>query len=138
MRQLHALSMATLFVLLLAACGGDDDGGSVSADASTPADATAANHLGQRCSAELPCPSSPPHQCVYLTSGNPDQGYCSPMCIEDTDCSDGYTGPATGQLSCFVPGMPNVCTIVCDTVADCPGDLACVSPGGPVNVCTTD
>lgn len=128
---------AALAALLLLACGGDDDGGTGSADASATADAAAdaANHLGETCSATDLCPAD--HQCIYLSVGNPDLGYCSPICAGDQDCSEGYTGPATGTLTCFVPDHPDACTIVCETGEDCPGELVCVETGGPVSVCTT-
>jgi hypothetical protein len=125
-------------VLLLAACGGgDDDGGEASAaDAATAVDASASdNHLGETCSDGDPCPGD--HQCIFLSVGNPDLGYCSPICADDGDCGDGYTGPATGTLTCFVPDHPDACTIGCDDTADCPGDLTCVETGGPFSVCTT-
>jgi len=133
--------MRALAVLMLVAalgCGGDDDGGGGGADGGGGgADAAAAgNHLGETCSDADPCPGD--HQCVFLSVGNPDLGYCSPICASDQDCSDGYTGPAGGMLSCFVPDTPDACTIVCESVADCPGELACVETGGPVSVCTTE
>jgi len=133
----RALAIAAL---LLFACGGDDDGGgdgSGSVDAAPAIDGSAAaNHLGETCSDADPCPAD--HQCIYLTVGNPDLGYCSPMCAGDQDCRDGYTGPATGTLSCFVPDHPDACTIACETSDDCPGDLVCVETGGPFSVCTTE
>ena len=132
--------LALLAVLLLA-CGGDDDsggeGGGADAAGGGAIDAAAGeNHLGETCSDSDPCPGD--HQCVYLAIGNPDLGYCSPICATSTDCSDGYTGPATGTLTCFVPDQPDACSIGCETVDDCPGDLACVSTGGPMSFCTTE
>jgi hypothetical protein len=132
------LRLLPLAVLLLAACGGgDDDGGeSSAADAAGAVDAAASdNHLGETCSDADMCPDG--HHCIYLSVGNPDLGYCSPICATDDDCRDGYTGPATGTLTCFVPDQPDACTIACDDSADCPGDLACVETGGPFSVCTT-
>ena len=135
----RALAVAAL---LFCACGGDDDGGGDAADVSfvdgsTAADASAAaNHLGETCSDADPCPAD--HQCIYLSVGNPDLGYCSPICAGDQDCRDGYTGPATGTLTCFVPDHPDACTIACETTDDCPGELACVATGGPFSVCTTE
>ncbi len=134
----RALAVAAL---LLCACGGDDDGGGdvedVSfIDAAPGPDASASNHLGETCSDADPCPAD--HQCIYLGVGNPDLGYCSPICAGDQDCRDGYTGPATGTLTCFVPDHPDACTIGCETGDDCPGDLVCVETGGPFSVCTTE
>lgn len=128
--------------LALAACGGDDDGGGEGgggADGGGGAVDGAAevgNHLGETCSEADPCPAD--HHCIYLSIGNPDLGYCSPICAGDQDCSEGYTGPATGTLTCFVPDQPDACTIGCETGEDCPGELVCVETGGPVSVCTTE
>jgi hypothetical protein len=132
-------ALALCVVVLLAGCGGDDDGGDTSApDAAGSVDAASgsSNHLGETCSDADPCPAD--HQCIYLSVGNPDLGYCSPICASNEDCSDGYTGPATGTLTCFVPDQPDACTIGCDDAADCPGELACVETGGPFSVCTTE
>ncbi len=140
MRRL--LLLLALFAFAAPACGGDDDGGGGEggdADAGGGGAVDAAggeNHLGETCSDADPCPDD--HQCVFLQVGNPDLGYCSPICASDADCGDGYTGPATGMLTCFVPDQPDACTIVCQDGADCPGELACVATGGPVSVCTTE
>ncbi len=111
-------------------------GGGVDAAAGS-ADAQSGNALGQTCTTSADCPSTPAHQCVFLQSGNPNLGYCSPMCSVNSDCMGGYTGPATGTPTCFVPDQPNVCSILCTAEGDCPGDLTCVITGGPVNVCAT-
>lgn len=132
----RALSVLA-FALVAFACGGDDDGGDGS-DAPSFDAAGSANHLGEPCSETMACPTTPLHQCVFLNAGNPNLGYCSPVCATDTDCTDGYTGPATGDVSCFVPDQPDACTIVCEAQADCPPDLVCVPTGGPVSVCTTE
>jgi hypothetical protein len=125
--------LIALPLALLLACGGD--GG----DAPAPdAAAGPSNRLGDTCSDDDPCPSDPPHQCVFLSVGNPDLGYCSPVCATNDDCREGYTGPPSGELSCFVPDQPDACTIVCEMPADCPGQLSCVATGGPVSVCTTE
>ena len=133
------LALIALCALLLG-CGGDDDGGGggggVDGGGGGFDAAAGENHLGETCSEADPCPGD--HQCVFLSVGNPDLGYCSPICASDQDCRDGYTGPAGGMLSCFVPDTPDACTIVCESVADCPGELACVETGGPVSVCTTE
>jgi hypothetical protein len=129
-----------LALFLLFACGGDDDGGGGGgADAAGGGgiDAAAAeNHLGETCSDADPCPAD--HNCVYLGIGNPDLGYCSPICASSADCLDGYSGPATGTVTCFVPDQPDACSIACETGDDCPGDLACVTTGGPMSFCTTE
>jgi hypothetical protein len=131
----RAWAWALLAAVLLVACGGDDDGG---ADSGVAPDAPSgsANSLGETCTDADPCPAE--HQCVYLQVGNPDLGYCSPICATDEDCREGYTGPASGMLTCFVPDLPNACSIGCEDVADCPGELACVSTGGPMSFCTTE
>jgi hypothetical protein len=126
--------LVALPLALLLGCGGDD-----SSDAAAPdAAAGSSNRLGDTCSDADRCPSDPPHQCVFLSVGNPDLGYCSPVCGTDDDCRLGYTGPASGALSCFVPDKPDACTIVCEATEDCPGQLSCVATGGPVSVCTTE
>ena len=128
-----------LMVSLLLACGGDDDGdGGGDGPAQPDAGGGTVNQLGTTCSDDDPCLTDPPHQCVFLSVGNPDLGYCSPVCATNADCTDGYTGPSTGELTCFVPGQEDACTITCDTAADCPGELACVATGGPVSVCATE
>ena len=132
---MRARYRALLAAVLLVACGGDDDGGADSGGAPDAA-AGSQNSLGETCSDSDPCPGE--HQCVYLEVGNPDLGYCSPTCATDEDCGEGYTGPATGTLSCFVPDQPNACSIGCQDTADCPGELACVSTGGPMSFCTTE
>jgi hypothetical protein len=136
---MRAAVLATSLVALVA-CGvgdaGGPGGGGADAGASA-ADASSGNALGQTCTDTAGCPTSPAHQCVFLTSGNPSLGYCSPVCSTDADCQTGYTGPSTGGLTCFVPNVPQACTITCSTTADCPGDLECKVTGGPVNVCAT-
>lgn len=137
-RQATLVPLILFLMLAAAGCGGDDDGGDGggSSDAASADGQAADNQLGRTCSTSDPCPTS--HQCVYLSSGNPDLGYCSPQCTTEQDCLDGYDGPSTGTVTCFVPNQPNLCSIACDTVADCPGELACVETGGPVKVCTTE
>lgn len=113
----------------------DAPDGAASADA--PGGSTD-NALGQTCDNESQCPSDPPHQCVFLQSGDPNLGYCSPLCQTDPDCTEGYTGP--GEPTCFVPDVPEACTIQCDPTqgdAACPEGLICHEPGGPVSFCTT-
>lgn len=126
---------AVLSLIMFVGC--DVDNTSPSADAALPAADAAGptNALGTECADTAACPDD--HNCVKLTSGNPDVGYCSPVCSDETDCADGYTGPSTGILSCFVPNVPNSCSIQCNTTADCPLTLECVDNGGPFKFCTT-
>lgn len=72
---------------------------------------------------------------MFLNSGNPDIGYCSPVCSDDIDCTTGYEGP--GDPTCFTPADPNACSIVCNMSVDCPTGLECIITGGPVNICAT-
>lgn len=129
----------------LLACGDDPvqrpPDASPGADAATDvADAmpVGSNALGQACDEARPCPTERPHVCVFLSSGNPEVGYCSPVCEVDADCVAGYEGPQTGDVRCFVPDQPNVCSIGCEVEADCPEDLSCVETGGPVRACATE
>jgi hypothetical protein len=98
---------------------------------------TSVNALGVQCTPSgNECPSNPPHRCVILRTGNPNAGYCSPVCATAQDCSRNYTGP--GMLFCEVPGQPGACAILCATAADCPTGLSCIGPmGSPNKVCTT-
>ncbi len=130
------LSIAAVWLLAVGCGAGTTNPPGGGADAGA-ADAGSSNALGQTCTTAADCPSSPAHQCIFLQSGNPDLGYCSPMCSVDSDCMGGYTGPSTGTPTCFVPNQPNVCAILCTAEGDCPGDLTCVITGGPVNVCAT-
>ncbi len=128
---------AIVSVLCLVGC---DTGSTVtpSADASLPqvdAMVASSNSLGVECMTTANCPTD--HNCVKLSSGNPDVGYCSPTCTIDTDCGIDYTGPSTGTLACFVPNFPNSCSIQCNSTADCPGTLQCLGNGGPLMFCTT-
>lgn len=132
-----ALLLCTAGVaLFLAACGGDD--GDNGPDAAPQADAPLqqlVNALGQVCDESTPCPDSPAHSCVYLNIGSEVQGYCSPVCADNLDCSEGYDGPATGELTCFTPNDPQACSIGCEVAADCPEDLECLPTGGPMSFC---
>ena len=122
--------------MAFAACSVGDDSNDQNGTPGTPDAATQAqNVLGQVCSTANPCPTNPAHQCVILSVGSQNQGYCSPACVSATECTDGYSGPTSGEINCFVPNQPNACSIVCTTVNDCPGDLACVSTGGPLSFC---
>jgi len=132
--------LAIAAVALAAACTtttdpspGDRDANGAGADAAPPA---AANLLGQSCETAAQCPSSIEHECVLVEGlGNQQRGYCSPLCIEAPDCTDGYDGP--GNVVCMTERVPAVCMITCDTNADCPDELECTPTGGPVSVCVT-
>jgi hypothetical protein len=96
----------------------------------TPGGGTGQNALGQLCTMAGGCPAN--HQCVFTASGNPTQGYCSPLCTESgNECRDGYTGPQTGTLNCFVPNTPQACSIQCQADTDCPVTMACKIPSNP-------
>ena len=149
---MRALALA-LLVLLAIGCesGGlevetdtTDTGDEASSDTGEPADDTpgddlgdAVNALGEECMSEEDCPTNPGHLCVFLNSGNPNVGYCSPVCASDLECAAGYEGPATSEVACFLPSGEPGCSLLCDADADCPGNLTCFITGGPVNVCTT-
>lgn len=124
-----ALVAMVVSAMLAAGCG-DDGGDSPAADAAATVDAsTATNALGVRCGPSLdPCPTG--HTCVVqgVPGGDTMQGYCSPTCNTDPDCTTGYGGP--GRATCF---SNNECTIVCTDA--CPTDLSCLATGGPTSVC---
>lgn len=112
------------------ACG-DDGGGGSAADARPGADGpTSTSVLGTLCTPGVDdCPSG---ECVILESGSDTTGYCSPVCTNDGQCTDGYTGP--GTPTCFVPDQPNRCTISCTDA--CPTGLECFVPmGAPMGFC---
>lgn len=136
-RWLSAALLVSCFAWL--ACDAGTTNPRPAADAANAADATAQalNGLGTECTTVADCPTMPEHNCVILTLGNPNLGYCSPACTVDQDCINGYTGPSTGTLSCFVPNQPNSCSIGCAATADCPGNLECKITGGPFNFCAT-
>lgn len=122
-------ALAVLLGLSVAGCGGGED--------PTP-DAPPAgpvNALGAACTSAAECPSDPAHTCVFLTVGDPNLGYCSPVCAGNEDCTNGYLGPVTGVISCFTPNDPAACSIECTGPADCPDPLECVATGGPFSFC---
>ena len=111
------------------ACG-DDDGGNGGGGGSA-VDAAPGSALGVRCGPGLSdCPDD--HTCVVrnLPDGSDSQGYCSPACTDDIDCTAGYTGP--GDPVCF---SANECVIVCTDAQLCPTGLTCLATGGPTDVC---
>lgn len=131
------IAIALLSCLIAFGCGDDGEGGSPDSGADVDAASGGENALGRACDDRRPCPSDPPHQCVYLQAGNPDVGYCSPLCETDADCLEGYPGELGGTAHCLVPGVPNACSVTCESAADCPGDTTCVSPGGPAMLCAS-
>jgi hypothetical protein len=144
------LVLSSMFVLALAACGGDD-GDVVAIDARTPdgssstidaPPSTGNNVLGTVCSMAAPCPEG--NTCVTLMGvGSATMGYCSPMCTQaGTECVTGYTGPAGGRPQCALSmaagAPPTLCAIVCAAAGDCPSGLACTpvpNQPQPVSVC---
>ncbi|MEM6925792.1 MAG: hypothetical protein AAF602_02590 [Myxococcota bacterium] len=81
-------------------------------------------------------PDCPDGQSCYsppLPDGSQTQGYCTPACSVDEDCTDGFSGP--GDPSCF---NPPACLISCDSAfmdGTCPEGLTCLPTGGPTNAC---
>ncbi|MEM1023000.1 MAG: hypothetical protein AAGD10_10045 [Myxococcota bacterium] len=92
------------------------------------------NALGQLCGDGLPeCPAD--HTCATppLVGASATQGYCTPICAGNPDCTDGYDGP--GRPSCFT--APE-CVISCDNpmaAGECPDGLTCLPTGGPTSAC---
>lgn len=114
-------ALVALSLAVATGCGGDDgmtgDGG---------------NALGVRCGPDQPdCPAD--HTCVVqpVPDGSGMQGYCSPVCVDDVDCTEGYAGP--GDPVCF---SNDECTIVCSDM--CPEGLTCLPTGGPTDVCAVE
>jgi hypothetical protein len=144
-------AILVLFVLAIAACGGDSkknpDAKPPTPDANTtpdasPPDAMTANALGTLCdnnNQTMPCPAG--NQCVVVTGvGSQTQGYCSPVCNGmDTICSTGYTGPAGGMERCALGAQgqpPDACVIICTAPAQCPTGTACTAvTGQTVKIC---
>jgi hypothetical protein len=127
LQPVECMRLVLALVLAIVGCGADRDDSS-----------GAGNALGKQCTTATDCPSAPPHECVFLESGNPTLGYCSPMCTVDDDCRAGYAGPASGSPYCLVPNQSGTCSISCTQTADCPAELECVVvEGRPFNFCTT-
>lgn len=141
----RTISFALFLAVGSLGCGDDDgtaDTGTAdtgTADTGTSADAagdaSAGNALGTPCDTANPtCPAG--HTCAVfpLMGGSMTLGYCTPMCMDNSDCSDGYTGP--GTASCFAMGQ---CAITCmmpnGTDGVCPTGLTCLPTGGPTNAC---
>jgi hypothetical protein len=152
MRTLCILAF-TLSALSFAACGGGgDDDVTVQPDANTTTHPDAAlvpdatqqgvNDLGTPCDPNTPTDCAATSTCVVIGGlGSQTMGYCSPMCTQaGTECADGYTGPATGQVQCAIteqdPNTPVLCAIICTTGTDCPNGLACTDTGQGVSICT--
>lgn len=155
MRTLCILA-CTLTALTLAACGGGTTGDDVTvqpdANTTTHPDAAvvpdsmpqAVNDLGTPCDPNTPTDCAATSTCVIIGGvGSQTMGWCSPACTQaGTECSDGYTGPATGQEVCAITNGgadPVLCAIVCQTGTDCPNGLLCTAVPGqnpPVSICT--
>ncbi len=145
MKLRNTLLFPVLALSLTAACGDEDPSPTPDAASAVTADAAAGtadaatggpdampsgdNALGVRCGPGNPeCPAD--HTCVIqgIPGGSQMQGYCSPICNDNADCTDGYDGPGTAL--CFVA---NECSISCTDA--CPEGLECLSTGGPTFVC---
>lgn len=122
--------------VFLSACNGDPEETDTDAPATadTDTDTPQPNDWGSLCSTAQPgCPTD--QECAFppLPDGSITEGYCSPVCQVDADCTEGYFGP--GSASC-VPAP--TCLISCSTAyADgaCPEGLTCLPTGGPTNAC---
>jgi hypothetical protein len=127
-------TLSLVFLLAILGCGSGDDAPPDNDDPDAMV-AGPVNGLGMTCTVAAECPSDPVHDCVFLASGNPNLGYCSPVCATDPDCTTGFSGP--GTATCFVPGQANLCSVTCATDL-CPGDLICADlGGGGVKICVT-
>lgn len=126
-------------LLFGAGCGGDqsdtDPKTTPTAETGeTTPKVTGENEWAQLCGDGLAkCPAD--HHCFMapVPAGSSTQGYCSPDCSVDTDCTDGFVGPGTAL--CFSP--PD-CLIDClQAYGDdqCPKGLTCLPTGGPTNAC---
>lgn len=136
--MLKTIFISVPMLLLTVACSGDDDDPTptetaVTAETGTPAP-TGDNAWGAPCGDGLPdCPADQTCYSPPLPMGSTTQGYCTPVCAVDADCTEAFFGP--GSASCFV--APN-CLISCDrafTDNTCPEGLTCIPTGGPTNAC---
>lgn len=138
-------NLALVLCLSTGGCSDDDDDSEVG-DAAATIDAGiedsgtmdaatgGINALGQLCGEGRPdCPAD--HTCAQpgLVGASTNQGYCTPTCESDSDCTDEYDGP--GSPSCF---LPPECAISCSTPmteGECPEGLTCLPTGGPTSAC---
>ena len=127
------------FLFLITACSGEDDPiepttTTATAETGKPAPVTGDNEWAQLCGSDLPdCPADQNCFMAPVPDGSTTQGYCSPSCQVDADCTDGFVGPGTAL--CFNP--PN-CLIDCLMAYgdnQCPEGLTCLPTGGPTNAC---
>jgi len=124
--------------VLLLACGGDDPPVETTPTAETgttaPPPVTGDNEWADRCGDGLPdCPEGQSCFVPPLPDGSTTEGYCSPTCAVDSDCTDGFFGPGTAL--CFNPPS---CLIDCERAyvdGTCPEGLTCLPTGGPTNAC---
>lgn len=124
--------------LFLVGCAGEDTDSDLptdtDADTDTPTEPLPENDWAAVCGTGHPdCPAD--QECVFppLPDGSTTEGYCSPVCSADSQCTDGFEGP--GRAACFIPPA---CLISCDQAyADgtCPVGLTCLPTGGPTNAC---
>lgn len=139
-----------VLVCSLAACGGDDGGGSGGTVDAAPAidaapDAPAAKQIGTACTqsaTDLAGDCGAGMACIATEGGS--GAWCTKMCTAgagDT-CAAGYTGP--GLAGCYLQlTLPNnggtftACGVICSTVdpaqcttcnSTCPGALSCSQP----------
>lgn len=126
-------------LFLVAGCaGGDSDSDPPTAtdttDTDTDTDPGPESDWATPCGGGLgDCPAGQECFSPPLPNGSTTQGYCTPSCSVEADCTDGYFGP--GEASCFTP--PN-CLISCSQAyqdGTCPEGLTCIPTGGPTNAC---
>ncbi|MEO0601486.1 MAG: hypothetical protein AAF211_08625 [Myxococcota bacterium] len=136
--MLKVIFISVPMLLSLAACG-TDDGDSPVETAETAETGEAPIEFGPNdwstpCGGDLgDCPDGQSCYSPPLPDGSTTQGYCTPTCSVDADCTDGFSGP--GDASCFVAPA---CLISCErayTDGTCPEGLTCLPTGGPTNAC---
>ncbi|MEN0067365.1 MAG: hypothetical protein AAGA48_34865 [Myxococcota bacterium] len=139
--MLKAIFISVPLFLLVTGCSGDEDTPLETAETAETADPgttmpapTGDNEWAAPCGDGLPdCPADQTCYMPPLPDGSTTQGYCSPSCSEDAECTDGFFGP--GTATCFVPPF---CLISCDQAFGedlCPEGLTCLPTGGPTNAC---
>lgn len=131
-KNIFAALAACTLLFALPACS--DDGGDPPPDVDAMNPDPGVNGLGQTCTGVGDCPDNPAHTCVILNIGDPNTGYCSPVCNDTPTCTTGYNGP--GVVDCFTVNDPNACSINCTADQQCPAGLDCVATGGPNSFCT--
>jgi len=111
--------------------GGDPDSGVGDSDSGNGGGS--GELLGTLCNESTPCPEG--GTCVFqpIPDGSMTEGYCSPTCETNDDCTADYTGP--GRALCF---SMNVCTLSCmvpNGEKECPAGTECLPTKGPTFVC---